>query len=148
MLDFGSVVKLPSVGAAPDGGLSSIGKRSMWSQSPAGGKGGHLLEHQESSFCFSNMPTMSKQQLHKAGVSIHQSHLEVALSSQLGWNWKFLLRGQAALGYGDAGSPPSRLVKSNVIELRRSIVRGQKSGPCELQALQEGVILQTNSLER
>lgn len=48
--------------------------------------GGHLLEHRESSFCSSNMPIMSKQQLHKAGVSIHQSRLEVGLSSQLAWN--------------------------------------------------------------
>lgn len=67
---------------------------------------------------------------------------------------KFLLRGQSTLGrsdagsHGDAGSPPSRSVKSNAVELGRCIVRGQRSGPCELQALQEGVILQTNSLER
>lgn len=100
------------------------------------GGGEHSLEHRESSFCSSNMPTMSKQQLHKAGVSIHQSRLEVGLSSQLGWNWKFLLRGQAALGRGDAGShsdagsPPSRSVKSNAVELGRCIVRGQRSGPC------------------
>ncbi|TNM85673.1 hypothetical protein fugu_007944 [Takifugu bimaculatus] len=119
MLDFGSVVELPSVGAASDGGLSrqtglfitanqpvpihgfnsnTAEKRPaccvVYGREPCGvkvllvvGGGEHSLEHRESSFCSSNMPTMSKQQLHKAGVSIHQSRLEVGLSSQLGWNW-------------------------------------------------------------
>lgn len=98
MLDFGSVGELPSVGAASDGGLGldkqessarpdswfqhqhgrntscmlcGVGKRTTWSQSPAGGgRGGHSLDNWESSFCSSNMPTMSKQQLHKAGTEV------------------------------------------------------------------------------
>lgn len=48
----------------------------------------------------------------------------------------------------DRTSLPSRSVKLNAVELGRCIVRGQRSSPWELQALQEGVILQTDSLEQ